>query len=91
MSSQVPMTEAEELEALHQTLEATTEFMTRDEMEVLVEVAQGLVRGQEVHGFMDIDSDERDFDDEADEEMRDWLVYRAMAKIRARRAAAGGN
>lgn len=79
------MTEEDHLAELHQTLEATVEFLVADELEVLIEVAQGLVLGQKVYGALDIDADERDFVAEGCEELRDCLVYVGAALRRMRR------
>lgn len=79
------MSEEERLEWFHQLLEATVEFLNVDEMEVLLEIAQGIVRGQNVYGGMNLDEDTRDLLGEADEEERDWFVYRAMQFVRERR------
>jgi hypothetical protein len=80
------MDESERLAELHQTLEATVEFLNVDEMEVLIEVAQGLVRGQKVYGHLDIEDDPREFPAEACEELRDCMAYVGMAIRRLRRA-----
>jgi hypothetical protein len=46
-----------------------------DELEVLAMVAAGLVRGRELYGELDLEADQRHFDREALEEVRDALVY----------------
>lgn len=61
-----------------------------DELEVLAEVAAGLQRGRGVYGELRIDSDTRDHDREALDEVRDGLVYAAIAAIKRRRAGNGG-
>lgn len=52
-----------------------------DELDVLVEVARGLVAGRKVYGELRLDTDRRDFDAEASAELRDALVYIAARKI----------
>jgi hypothetical protein len=79
------MDEAERIAELHQTLEATVEFLCADELEVLIEVAQGLAQGVEVYGHLDIENDTRNFTDEGCEELRDCLVYVGAALRRLRR------
>jgi hypothetical protein len=78
------MSEEDEVAELHSILEATVEFLNRDELQVLIEVAQGLVRGQKVYGYLDLESDERDMVSEGCEELRDCLVYigAALTKLR---------
>lgn len=53
-----------------------------DELRVVTCVALALRRGRSVYGELDIASDERDFDDEADQERTDMLVYCAIAALR---------
>ncbi len=77
--------EERRLAALHTVLDATVEFLNVDEMEVLVEVAQGLVRGQKVYGYMDLDNDDRNSVSEGCDELRDCLVYVAAALRKLRR------
>lgn len=79
------MSEEEALASLHQTLDATAEFLNRDELEVLIEVAQGLVRGQTNYGFLDVANDDRNFVAEGCEELRDCLNYVAAAILKLRR------
>jgi len=81
------MGDEERLATLHQTLDATAEFLNADELEVLIEVAQGLVRGQTNYGFLDVDNDDRDFVSEGCEELRDCLNYVAAAILKLRRQA----
>lgn len=59
-----------------------------DELEVMAEVARGLVRGRGVYGELQIDTDTRDHEREALDELRDGLVYTAVATIRRRRQRA---
>lgn len=81
------MDEEKRLAELHQILDATVEFLNADELEVLTEIAQRIVRGQKTYGYMDLDElDGRDLLVEADEEDDDWIVYRIMHSIKERRA-----
>ena len=56
----------------------------RDELLVLGEIADRLVKGQPDYGDMNIDDSGRDWEQEAHEERLDYLVYRSC--IRHRRA-----
>lgn len=56
-----------------------------DELEVLAQVADGLVRGRAVYGELDLARDQRDMGREALEEVRDGLVYVGAALARATR------
>lgn len=56
-----------------------------DEQEVLTDVARRLYNARDTYGELDIDSDRRDFDEEADEEMLDLFAYKSMQRIRKRR------
>jgi len=56
-----------------------------DEMAVLSEVAEGLRLGRDVYGELRLDLDQRDFERELLDEVRDGLVYVAAAVIRRRR------
>lgn len=67
---------------------ADLERLGEDEIEVLAEVARGLVRGRDVYGELKIDTDPRDHEREALDELRDGLVYTAVATIKRRRRRA---
>lgn len=82
------MSEEQKMAELHSILDATAEFLNKDELEVLIEVAQGLVRGQTIYGFMNIDDDDRDMAAEGCEELRDCLVYVGAAIQKLRRVKA---
>lgn len=56
-----------------------------DELELLVEVAEGLALGRSQYGALDIDSDARDFELEARQEERDLVVYTLAGIIGRRR------
>lgn len=58
-----------------------------DELEVVLEVVQGLVLGRSVYGQLVIETDARDWDKELREENRDALVYSAIAAIKRKRGA----
>jgi len=59
--------------------------LNEDELEVLAEVAQGLLRGQDQYGPLDLDRDGRDFQRETLDEVRDGLVYVGVQLVQARR------
>ncbi len=52
-------------------------------------VADGLRDGLTVYGPLDVATDPRDLDAEADKELRDALIYRLAAWLRRRRAGGG--
>lgn len=70
-----------------ETLRTAAKKRNADGIWVLAEVAAGLQRGRGVYGELRIDSDTRDHDREALDEVRDGLVYAAIAAIKRRRAA----
>lgn len=76
------MTSVERLVALFAGLNA-------DEQEIVVreaeDIAEGLRRGLAVYGHWDADTDERDFEREAEQEDRDRRVYTQMKRIVAER------
>lgn len=72
---------------VRERIAAALEQLGPDELEVLAEVAAGLQRGRGVYGELRIDTDRRDHDREALDEVRDGLVYAAIAFIKRRRAA----
>lgn len=69
-------------------LAALLDQLGEDEVEVLAEVADGLAKGRRVYGELRIEGDQRDFEREALDEVRDGLVYAAAAAIRRRRGGA---
>jgi len=69
---------------LQTRLDAIVEKLYLEETEILVEVAEGLLIGQERLGAFDLAVDDRDFVREGDEEDRDNLVYRAATIVRER-------
>lgn len=56
-----------------------------DEKRAIERIIRGIEKGREVYGPMDLESDRRDLIAEADDEARDWIVYRAMQAVRTRR------
>ena len=67
---------------------ADLELLGEDELEVLAEVSNGLVRGRGVYGELRIDADQRDHEREALDELRDGLAYAAIAVVKRRRQRA---
>lgn len=66
---------------------ACVDRLGEDELEVLAEVAEGMVIGRAVYGELKIGTDKRNMEREALAEARDGLVYVASALIKARRAS----
>lgn len=62
--------------------------LDRDELDVLIEVARGLVAGRKIYGELVLADDRRDFMTEAQCELRDALVYTAAARLVRARAQA---
>lgn len=61
------------------------EDLNIDELEVLAEIAESLVAGVEVYGHLDIETDGRDFAQEATNEFRDAALYLYMRGLQRRR------
>lgn len=61
-----------------------------DELEVLEVLVDRLTSGLKVYGKLHVDSDQRDFAQEAFEEAADGMIYAAAGIVRRRRAARGG-
>lgn len=68
------------------------EFMNDDEqavmatlLEIANEIGAGVVRGQKIYGYMNLEEDDRNLLAEGDEEDRDWVTYRLMDMVRDRR------
>ena len=57
------------------------ESFSPDEKLVIERIVQGIEKGREVYGPMFLDRDGRDLVAEADDEARDWLIYRAMRRM----------
>ena len=73
--------------ARERTIAALSE-LGPDELEVLAIVAEGLAKGRQSYGALNIAHDSRDFEAEALEEVRDGLVYIGAALLRRTRKAA---
>ena len=69
------------------TLLALTTQLNRDEMAVLVEVAEGLVKGRDVYGPLDTMDGRYDYVREAGEEARDLIAYMGMVRVKLARMA----
>jgi hypothetical protein len=61
-----------------QGIASRMESFSPDEKRVIERIVQGIERGRDVYGPMDLASDRRELEAEAADEARDWLVYRAM-------------
>jgi hypothetical protein len=60
-----------------------------DELAVIVELATRLAAGRAQYGELQLATDARDFAAEAADELRDYLIYRAIDSLRRRRQAGG--
>jgi hypothetical protein len=85
---------SERLSLALQALTDITEFMNDDEQDVMttlveiaVEIGAGIVRGQKIYGYMDLEHNDRNLIAESEEEDRDWVTYRLMDFVRERRRA----
>jgi hypothetical protein len=83
---------AERLTKALEGLADITEFMNEDEQDVMAtlveiatEIGAGVVRGQKIYGYMDLEHNDRNLLAEAEEEDRDWVTYRLMDFVRERR------
>lgn len=78
---------SEEVEALDEAwsrLNTAAEQLYPEELTVLAEVAESLLRGQTSYSPLDLAKDGRDFARESWDEDRDYLAYRAMQIVRGR-------
>lgn len=64
-----------------------TAHLNADEMAVLVEVAEGLVKGREVYGPLDVTDGRFDYVREAGDELRDFIAYAGMQRVKLARMA----
>lgn len=64
---------------------AAVERLGHDELVVLAEIADRLRLGADQYGKLNIGADGRDWDAEASDELRDFLVYRAIDRLRKAR------
>ena len=55
-------------------LEAATEHLNTDELEVVTQVAEGAASGTEIYGHLNVDTPDREFLGEGLEELRDGAV-----------------
>ena len=62
------------------------ELCSDDELRVVDRVLAGLELGRQRYGALDLGADDRNWLDEASDESRDGLVYRAMHVEQARRS-----
>ena len=74
-----------ERERLKIRLKTATILLNRDELEVIVWLAERMAEGATRYGALDIATDKRDFQKEAGEEAIDGLAYLAMQSIRIKR------
>lgn len=77
-----PITTADKIQALLNHLNA-------DEQEVVLRITQRLVMGAEQYGKLSIDTDPRNWAEQAAEEAFDGSVYHAILAIKLSRAAGG--
>lgn len=64
-----------------------TATLNRDEMAVLVEVAEGLVKGRGEYGPLDVLDGRHDYVREAADEARDLIAYMGMVRVKLARMA----
>jgi hypothetical protein len=74
-------------DALKARLKLATILLNRDELEVVVWLAERLADGATRYGPLGLDGDPRNFQKEAGEEAIDGLAYLAMESIRVTRRA----
>ncbi len=66
-------------------LSAAYPDLSEDALLVLDEIADRMRVGQKTYGALDLDADDRDFEQEAYEEDLDGLVYRACKVVQERK------
>ena len=66
---------------------AATAHLNADEMAVLVEVAEGLVKGRTVYGPLDVTDGRYEYVAEARAELRDFIAYAGMQSVKLARMA----
>jgi hypothetical protein len=74
-------------DALKARLKLATIILNRDELEVVVWLAERMAEGATRYGPLGLDGDPRNFQKEAGEEAIDGLAYLAMESIRITRSA----
>ena len=70
--------------ALHRQICGRLLMRSFDELRVVDSILTGLERGADTYGPLVISDDARDWQREADEELRDWAVYRAIGRLAIR-------
>jgi hypothetical protein len=70
---------------------ALSGLLEEDALQVLVEFGERLLKGQSTYGELDIDTDDRDWLQEAFEEDLDSAVYRIINLIKLRKQADNGS
>ena len=73
------------LEDLRRDIAGECAKLGGDELEVLRHIARRLVVGGRQYGALSLDTDDRDWNREAEEELVDAMVYRACRSIVAER------
>ena len=71
---------------MREYLDRMLDEMAEDELEVMVEIAEGLTQGRRQYGPLVLDTDERDFHEEGIQELRDFCIYEAAVAIQRRRS-----
>lgn len=69
------------LEDLRQDLADSARTLGGDELELLAHIARRLVMGARQYGALSLDTDDRDWNREAEEELADAMVYRAARSV----------
>lgn len=69
------------------TIAARLAACNDDELAVLDRILRGIEKGHGVYGHMNLAQDTRDLEAEADDEARDWLVYKAMRRVQVEQRA----
>lgn len=66
------------------SLASRLQVCSYDELRVVAQILAGIERGRADYGPLDLDKDDRDFDDEARQEIRDALFYLCCGEVAAR-------
>ena len=69
---------------------AAADELFDEELDVLAEVAEALLRGQTEYGALDVVNDTRNYHKEGHAEQRDYLAYRAMQIVKERKRDSRG-
>lgn len=70
------------------TLMGYAETLNADELAPLIAFAKRFADGRAQYGELDLATDKRDFEDEAEAEAIDFVFYRQVSKIKRARLAA---